>query len=87
MRTKFTQEQKQALIQRYLSGESVKSITDDTAIARSTLYSWIKTYKANLSKTTNITLREFSEAKRKVERLNRIISILQSADCTANSPL
>lgn len=36
MKTKLTQEQKQGLIQRYLSGESVKSITDDTGIARST---------------------------------------------------
>lgn len=86
MRTKFTQEQKQGLIHRYLSGESVKSITDDAGIARSTFYSWIKAYKNTLSKTTNITLREFSEAKRKVERLNRIISILQSVYCT-NSPL
>lgn len=32
-------------------------------------------------------MREFSESKRKVERMNKIISILQSADCTANSPL
>lgn len=87
MNTKFTQQEKQTLINRYLSGESVKFITTDTGIARSTLYSWIKAYKENLSKDTKITLREFSESKRKVERLNRIITILQSVNCSANSPL
>lgn len=87
MNTKFIQQEKQTLINRYLSGESVKFITTDTGIARSTLYSWIKAYKENLSKDTKITLREFSESKRKVERLNRIITILQSVNCSANSPL
>lgn len=87
MNTKFTQEEKQTLINRYLSSESIKFITTDTGIARSTLYSWIKKSKENLSKDTKITLREFSESKKKVERLNRIIAILQTVDCTATSPL
>lgn len=87
MKTKFTQEEKQTLINRYLSGESVSTITADVGIARSTLYSWIKAYKKQSNETTKMTYREFSELKRKVERLNRIITILQTADCTATSPL
>lgn len=87
MNRKFTQEEKQTLINRHLSGETVKFITDNTGIARSTLYSWIKVYKENLGKDTKITLREFNQLKRKVERLNKIITILQSAYCTANSSL
>ncbi len=87
MNTNLTQEEKQMLINRYLSGESVNTITDDVSIARSTFYSWVKTYKDNLNKPIAINVREFNGLKRKVGRLNRIITILQTADCTATSPL
>lgn len=51
MNRKFTQEEKQTLINCYLSGRSVKSIITDTGIARSTLYSWINAYKKTSAKT------------------------------------
>ena len=86
MRTKFTQEQKQELVNRYISGESVKSITADTGVARSTLYSWINAYKATNS-TIAPTLREFKEYQRKNKYLTEIINILQNSPCSAQAPL
>lgn len=86
MKTKFTQEQKQELVNRYLSSESVKSITADTGVARSTLYSWISAYK-NADSTIAPTLREFKEYQRKNKYLTEIINILQTSPCSAQAPL
>ena len=86
MKTKFTQEQKQELVNRYLSSESVKSITADTGVARSTLYSWINAYK-NADSTIAPTLREFKEYQRKNKYLTEIINILQTSPCSAQAPL
>ena len=61
MKTKLSQKEKQELVNRYLAGESVQSIIIDTGVARSTMYSWIKSYKKSLNTNTNITLREFSK--------------------------
>ena len=87
MKTKLSQEQKQELVNRYLAGESVQSIITDVGIARSTMYSWIKSYKKSLNTNTNITLREFSENKRKIARLTDITNILQVSPSSATAPL
>lgn len=90
MKSALSKDQKQSLIERYLSGESVKSIVTCTGVARSTLYSWIDEYKANKANNTdkpNISYREFSECKRKIERLIKIIEILQKSPCSATAPL
>lgn len=87
MKTTMSQEQKQDLVNRYMSGESVKSIVSDTGVARSTLYSWISAYKEKQNNDHNMTFREFSANKRKIERLTRIIDILQKSTCSANAPL
>ena len=45
MRTYYTTELKENLIQRYNSGETVATIISDTQIPRSTLHSWIRESK------------------------------------------
>ncbi|MCH5188537.1 MAG: IS3 family transposase [Oscillospiraceae bacterium] len=80
-------EQKQVIINRYLSGESVNSISTETGIPRSTLYYWIDKHKKASTRNPNITLREFSANKRKIQHLSDIIEILQSSPCSAMAPL
>ena len=88
MITRLSQEQKQELVNRYFAGESVQSIITDAGVARSTMYSWINTYKKeSLSVNNIITLREFSAQKRKIAHLVDIINILQSSPCAATAPL
>ena len=41
---RLTTEEKRQLVMRYQAGEIVASICADTGIARSTLYSWIKSF-------------------------------------------
>ena len=47
---KYTNEQKQDIINRYANGESVSDIVTETQIPRSTIYSWIKESQNNNGK-------------------------------------
>jgi transposase-like protein len=51
MRNKYTDEQRQTIIDRYISsGETYSQINADIGIAKSTFYSWLKQY--NIEKET-----------------------------------
>lgn len=84
---KYTDEQKQKVINRYTSGESVSDIVAYSQIPRSTIYSWIKENQNNNGKKKEVNLRNFWALEKKVTRLEGIVEILQNIDCTANSPL
>lgn len=85
MSKQVTQEQKQAIVKRYLNGEAVASIAREKQIPKSTLYQWIR--KARINPSKKMQLRDFSRLKMQYERSQRIAQILQTAPCTASSPL
>lgn len=88
MRT-YTQEEKQTIIDRFMSGEPSANIFAETGIPKSTFYGWLRAYReeqeADKRKTVNI--RNFHLLENKVARLESIIEILKSSTCTAKSPL
>lgn len=85
---KYTAEQKRELVLRYQNGESVSDICTQTGIARSTLYSWLKPYQTTITEAgTVVTPQEFSALKKRVEKLEGIIQVLKSVDCTVSAPL
>ena len=85
---KFTKEEKQAFVKHYQNGETVLQICNKNKIPRSTFYRWIQNYQQTVTKTgTVITPQEFSSLKRKVEKLEGIIQVLKTVDCTVSSPL
>lgn len=77
MSKQVTKEQKQAIVQRYLNGESVAAITRETQISRSTLYLWIR--ESQVSQTKKVQLKDLSRLKMQYERSQRIAQILQTA--------
>lgn len=90
MKQKYSDEEKQKIIGRYISGgESSANILADTGIPKSTFYSWLKVYREKQvnSKRKPINIRNFHLLENKVVRLEGIIEILQSVTCTAKSPL
>ena len=85
---KYTSEQKRQLVSRYQNGESISDISTETGIARSTLYSWLKPYHTTTTEAgTIITPKEFTSLKKRVEKLENMIQVLKSVDCTVSSPL
>ena len=88
MRT-YTQEEKQAVIDRVISGEPSAHILADTGIPKSTFYSWLRIYQEEqyAASRRTVDIRNFHLLENKVARLESIVEILKSATCTPKSPL
>ena len=84
MKKVYTKEQKDEILQRYWSGETVESISADTGVAKSTVYKWIKSI-AKKPKAVNMT--DFRILKQRCETLEKMVEILQMSPCTVSAPL
>lgn len=81
-------EQKQELVSRYYSGESATDICTQAGIARSTFYTWLKPYQTTVTDAGYIVnAAEFVKLKKKVEKLEQKVEVLQTVNCTVASPL
>ena len=88
MSAKYTNDQKQDIIHRFSSGESVAVLSKTMGVPRSTIYTWIKRHQENTkNKHPEVSLKNFRMLENKAKRLEGIISILQTVNCTAQSPL
>ena len=90
MKSKFTHEERQAILDRYISkSESPTSIIKSVGISKSTFYKWISDYKIEQAeaKRKGLTLRNFNLHEAKFKRLEGIIEIIKKANILPNSPL
>lgn len=88
MNSKLPNFEKQTIISRYIAGEKISDLVQETGIPRSTIYSWIKAHKEQESKKQpKLTVRAFIDLENKVNRLEGIIEILKTVNCKANAPL
>ena len=90
MSRKYDDKEKQAVIDRYISdGEPSASILSDTGIPKSTFYSWLRAYREeeNAAKRKAVNIHNFHLLANKVVRLEDIIEILKSVECTSHAPL
>ena len=88
MSAKYTNDQKQDIIHRFSSGESVAVLSKTMGVPRSTIYTWINRHQENTkNKHPEVSLKNFRMLENKAKRLEGIISILQTVNCTAQSPL
>lgn len=75
-------------MRRYYDGETVAAICAEQKIPSSTFYSWIKPYKVTHTDSgVCVSSAEFVKMKNRVERLEKIIEVLQKVDCNIESPL
>lgn len=88
MQKNYTSEFKNQIVQRYVEGESVSSISKSTKLSRSTIYIWLKNAqeKENL-KTKPLNLGDFHKLKSKCQKQEEIIKILQTSPCSTRAPL
>jgi len=90
MENTYTSEQKQALIEQYLSNKvPVSKLLASAGVPRSTFYGWLRVYQEErqAEKRKTIDPRNFRALKTKVGRLEGIIEILQKSPCSVQSPL
>lgn len=81
---KYLETVKQEALIYYESGVRVSEIAKTLSISKSTVYKWIKEWS---NAVPNNSIAYLKRLENKVKRLERIVEILQSVDCTANSPL
>jgi len=86
MKSAYSPQEKEVVVERYINGESVSSIITQSGVPRSTVYVWIKAYQDKHC-GKEISAQNFRLLENKVKRLEGIIEILQKVDCTATSPL
>lgn len=83
-----TDKEKFTIVQRYQAGEPTQTLCQEYGISRSTLYRWTKTHcAANTSPDCSFSLKDYSTLQRRVEKLENMVTILKSVDCTASAPL
>lgn len=88
MAAKYTNEQRKDIINRFSTGESVNVLSKSAGIPRSTIYAWIKKDRDNTKhKNPEISLKNLKALETKVMRLEGIISILKTVNCTVQAPL
>ena len=88
MRRNYTEEQKHALVKRYYDGESAAVIYLKAGIPRSTFYTWIKSYNVVSSVLDyEVNAVNYARQKKHMAKLENMIKVLQTANCTVNSPL
>lgn len=90
MKNTYTSEQRQTIIDRYISGgETYSQISADTGIAKSTFYSWLKKYNVEkeVSKKKTVNYRNFMLLENKVERLENMVDILKIVGGIEDIPL
>lgn len=90
MMPKYSEKVKQAVIDRYsANNKSARTIFTEAGIPRSTFYSWLKEHNANQPQPVSMefTPKNFWILTNKVARLEGIIEILKTVDCTVHSPL
>ena len=90
MKNTYTSEQKQTIIERYISGgETYSQISADTGIAKSTFYSWLKEYniEKETAKKKPVNYRNFMLLENKVNRLENMVDILKIVGGIEDIPL
>ena len=87
MRKNYSNSEKQQIINRYLCGETISSISNSTGIARSTLYNWIIDYNENTKNKKILDMGDYNKLKMHCEKLENVITILKTCGCSVYDPL
>ena len=88
MKTKYTKEVKQSIIERYLNGASIRELSTESGIPRSTLYTWLKKHREQHPENEHAANKRYvRELENKVQRLEGMIEIIRLSGCSLQAPL
>ena len=87
MKHTITNAEKQSLIRRYHAGESATALCLQAGIPRSTFYTWLSHRKTPYGETAHpISIAELNRLRNRTDRLEQIIEVLKTVNCTVSSP-
>lgn len=80
--------EKQVLVTRYISGETVAAICAETDIPKSTFYAWIRQYQPTKTRSGRVmTPKDYDSLLRRCEKQEQLIAVLKTVDCLPSAPL
>ncbi len=85
---KHTEELKKSLVHEYCEGVAVKELIRKYKVSRSTVYEWIRLYKAQIDKKTKevFDYKQLLNAQKKLQNLELELQILKEAQCFDTAP-
>ena len=88
MNQKYSEGLRSSIVARYFNGESVAILSANASIPRSTLYHWIKqSRKLKSSSGAEIAYQDYSNLKRRADRLEEKLRVIKAAECSLSAPL
>lgn len=91
MSKQYSQSQKQDIINRYFSGEGVDTLSEETGISRSAIYSWVKVERQlrekKVAEKEAVNIKSYKQLKEHAERLEGMLDILKTCGCAPHDPL
>ena len=87
MPKRFVEEQKQQVIQMKEEGVPAAVIAGKTGISESTIRRWIQLFNDQQEVTKErFAYSDYSNLRRKYEKLQKVIEVLHRVNCSANAP-
>lgn len=82
----YSDSEKSAIVAEYKQGIPVKGLSVKYEVSERTIYRWVKQYPI-VAKETTPTVKEYDQLLHRVKKLEDIISILKTVNCTFRAPL
>lgn len=86
----YTAEEKTNIIKKLNEGDSIQTVCNEYGVSRSTLYRWTHDCGGSISdpeKTQSHSAKDYNLLQRRVEKLENMIAILKTVNCTVRAPL
>lgn len=84
----YTDQEKADIIAQYKQGSSAQALSAEYGVCERTIYRWAKVYcEMNPKEKRNYTAKEYDMLLRRVSKLEKIITVLKSVNCTVHDPL
>lgn len=86
----YTNEEKRNIVNRINQGELIRNLCSEHGVSRSTVYRWLSNYDKSASGSGGKdipTVKEYNILQRRVQKLENIIAILKTVDCTTHASL
>jgi len=87
MTKRYPDEFKTAVVQRYMQGESIQTLSQEYQVSPSSIYKWRKPYRTICTPTTNYTPKDYDKLCAKLKKLENQMEILHLTGCLDLIPL
>lgn len=84
----YTDQEKTAIIREYRQGKSIQELCAEYGVSQRTIYRWAKVYCVAIQDEERaFTIKDYDMLLRKVAKLENIVTILKTVNCTIHAPL